>query len=485
MIPNWLQLRARVNPQRIALIVDEHHWTYQTLEQQVSRACYWLQAQGILEGQRVGVLLPNSADYVVLVHAVMRLNAILLPLNSKLTLGELTWQLEHAEVDWLLYGAEFAQLAARFTLPRLSFCLTDLPNRADTFPAPEVTLNATQAIVFTSGTTGHPKGAQISYGNHFYSALGSAERIGHVPDDRWLSVLPLYHVGGLAVIFRATLYGIGVVLHRQFDVQQITQSILAHDVTLISLVPTMLYRMIQTGVTFPKLRLILLGGAAASTSLLAEAYRLGLPVAPTYGLTEAASQVATLLPTDAAEKLGSVGKPLVFSRVQIVDNEGRALPPFAHGEVIVHGLTVMQGYLKNEAANAQTLRDGWLYTGDIGYLDADGDLWLLQRRSDLIVSGGENVYPAEVEAVLMQHTAIHEVCVVGLPDAEWGQRVVAVVILQTGVHISDIALIEYCRVNLARYKVPKQVFFWDDFPRTASGKIVRRQIVEQLLEQDV
>ncbi|MEM6284870.1 MAG: o-succinylbenzoate--CoA ligase [Chloroflexota bacterium] len=342
-----------------------------------------------------------------------------------------------------------------------------------------VDLNATQAIVFTSGTSGKPKGVEITFGNHFYSAMASAYRLGLNPNDRWLSVLPLYHVGGLAVIFRSTLYGITTVLHDRFDIDRIQHSFDHHGITMISLVPTMLYRMIEAGVRWPdSLRLILLGGAAASPELLQRAFDMGLPIAPTYGLTEAASQVATMRPEDARKKPGSVGKPLMFTSVRIAGENGEWLPAGEYGEVLVSGPTVMKGYYKNDEANAKTLRNGELHTGDIGYLDEDGDLWLVQRRSDLIVSGGENVYPAEVEKVMRAHPAVKEAVVVGVAHPEWGQQVAAAILLEDNATLTEQELTDYSREHLAGYKQPRRILFVDAFPQTASGKIQRGEVAK-------
>jgi O-succinylbenzoic acid--CoA ligase len=201
-------------------------------------------------------------------------------------------------------------------------------------------------------------------------------------------------------------------------------------------------------------------------------------VAPTYGLTEAASQVATMPPQDAARKPGSAGRPLLFTSVRIVNEAGQELPAGAYGEVVVSGPTVMRGYFNNPEATAKTLRDDQLYTGDIGYLDEDGDLWLVQRRSDVIVSGGENVYPAEVERALEQHPAVAVVCVVGLPHPEWGQQVAAAVVLREGQSLAEVELLTFGRERLAGYKLPRVVRFVKSLPQTASGKIARQAVTE-------
>jgi len=467
-------------------------------------------AAGVRPGQMVGALLPNGRLYVTLIHALARLGAVLVPLNDRLTATELAWQIEHVGCKLVLAAP---QTGDQLSIDNCQLIIVNedwLPGQNDfTVPHTPFAIDNLQAVVFTSGTSGKPKAAPLTFNNHFYSAMGSAYRLGTRPSDLWLSCLPLYHVGGLAVIFRSCLYGTAVDLHPKFDLQTINHSLDSKPITLISLVPKMLHRLLQTRDNWPpSLRLILLGGAAASPELVNQANALPRHsplatrhsplVATTYGLTETASQVATLLPAEVVSKPGSVGRPLLFTQVKIVDDKGVDLPAGEPGEIVVSGPTVMAGYF---ASNKPVLSrvEGWqqvagktsprntdyatqntIYTGDIGYLDEDGDLWLLQRRTDLIVSGGENVYPAEVEAVLKGHTAVANACVVGLPDGEWGQMVAALVMLVGGSAVTAADLIQYCRGQLAGYKIPRQIQFTETLPQTASGKIARRQAAEWL-----
>lgn len=488
---DWLSARTAATPDQLAIAgFFEKSNTFAQLIDGVDAYREWLSAAGVQAESKVAVLMPNRQDYPVIVHTLAAIGAVLIPLNTRLTVDELKWQVAFTGCTLLICSQETEELAIQLqdVLPAWSIDDTGLGiclwhdqqyDYADLTLSQyqPIDLNATQAIVFTSGTSGKPKGVEITFGNHFYSAMASAYRLGLSPNDRWLSVLPLYHVGGLAVIFRSTLYGITTVLHDQFDIERIQYSFDHHDITMISLVPTILYRMIEAGVRFPdSLRLILLGGAAASPELLKRAFDMGLPIAPTYGLTEAASQVATMRPEDARKKPGSVGKPLLFTSVRIADANGESLPTGEYGEIVVSGPTVMKGYYQNDKANAKTLRNGELYTGDIGYLDEDGDLWLVQRRSDLIVSGGENVYPAEIEGILRGHSAVQEACVVGVDHPEWGQQVAAAVVLNEGAALTVDELIAYSRVHLAGYKQPRHVIFVDALPQTPSGKTQRDSV---------
>lgn len=491
---DWLRARAEASPDATALRIDERGWRFNELDGLVSRLCGRLRAEGVVAGTHVGILMPNSLAAVAHIFALVRLGAVLVPLNTRLMAAELAWQLERADCALLVCTPS---LEARARAAVRARPLLVAPEKAKAFepwlgdqpPLPgsseaALSFDAHQAIVFTSGTTGYAKGAIVTFANHFWSAVGSAFRLGVSPDDRWLVCLPLYHVGGLAILFRSCLYGTTVVLHNGFDVEAVCHSLATEAISLISLVPTMLQRLLHeklTAADAPRLRLALLGGAALPPDLAEAAQRAGIPVATSYGLTEAASQVATRLPSEKPAKPGSVGRPLLFTRVAVVDDDDRELPPGEVGEMVVAGPTVMAGYYGDPETTAAALRGGRLHTGDLGYLDGDGDLWVLDRRGDLIISGGENVYPAEVERVLREHPAVALACVVGLPDAEWGQRVAAVVTLHRPDQATEEELLAFTRERLAGYKQPRLLVLADDLPQTSSGKIQRRTVAEQLL----
>jgi o-succinylbenzoate---CoA ligase len=461
-----------------ALIADGLSLSYPALEARVDGMQAWLEDFGVGEGARVGLLAPNSVDAVAAVHAIWRLGATVVALNTRLTAHELEPQIARAGCRLVLttddrrpttesstWRVVALDDAARLTTNgRRSSVVGRRPN------------SDLAALMFTSGTSGAPKAVMLTHGNLRASAGASAERLGVRPDDRWLCVLPLFHIGGLAIVHRSALYGTCVDLWRKFDAERILDALNREPITLISLVPTMLKRLLDLGWrASPSLRLVLLGGAAASPELMAAAAAAGVRVATTYGLTEACSQVATALPDQALRKPASVGKPLPGISVRVVDVAGADCAIDAPGEVIVRGPTVMAGYLDDPESTARALRDGWLRTGDIGYLDRDGDLFILQRRSDLIVSGGENVYPAEVEAALRAHPGVADCAVVGVPSAEWGQTVAAVVVAR-GELTADV-LGAHCRAQLAGYKCPRQYRFVDALPLNAAGKVDRAALI--------
>jgi O-succinylbenzoic acid--CoA ligase len=477
---DWLSISASANPNALALLYEGQAWRYHELDREVSALRAGLQPQGIQPGQHIAVLMPNTADTVILIHALIRLGGVLVPLNTRLTAEEIAFQVANADCAALIYDSAFSDKVQSLDVQKIAFADLDATGTQTVEPQ-EIDLNDPHAILFTSGTTGQPKGVMLTYSNHFWSATASAFRIGTLPEDRWLCCLPLYHVGGLNILFRCCLYGTAIVLHNGFDVDKVLHSIQDDGVTLASLVPTQLYRLMgeienRSTPLIHHLRLVLLGGAAATPELVIRGQALSIPVATTYGMTETDSQVATQTPEATQVKPGSVGRALPFSAIRVMDDDGKALETDQIGEIVVSGPTIMREYFRNEQATRKALQEGWLHTGDLGYFDSDGDLWIVQRRSDLIISGGENVYPAEVESLLRQHSAVEEVCVIGLPDAEWGQRITAAVILKSDTELTQEVLIAFAREHLAGYKVPRVIRFVDALPLTSSGKVERKSV---------
>ncbi|GIW03146.1 o-succinylbenzoate--CoA ligase [Roseiflexus sp.] len=487
MMRDWLSAQAQARPEGAALIIGDTTLMYRALHEQTATFASRLAAAGVEQGAVVGVLLSNRLEAALAVHAAPRLGVTLALFNTRLTPAELDAQVRAAACRILV--CERDTLLAALALPSAPHVLCVDPvddprltpvdrisGDSAAYCEGAIDLDAPFVMMFTSGTTGTPRGVVLTYGAFFASAMASAYRIGVLPGDRWLCVLPLYHVGGLSILLRSCLYGTAVDLWQRFDAPAITERLKATPVTLISLVPTMLYRLLDdAGDAPPNLRLVLLGGAAAPTDLLERALEAGWPIATTYGLTEAASQVATALPDEVRRKPGSVGRPLIFTHVRVTNEQGRDQPPGVYGNILVRGPTLMRGYLGEAPLDA----DAWFATGDIGYLDADGDLWVVQRRSDLIISGGENIYPAEVEQALRQHPAVADVAVVGVPSAEWGQQVGAAIVLRDP-SVSVEAILAFSRTRLAGYKQPRVVRIVAELPRTASGKIQREAVINLL-----
>ncbi|MHB0947522.1 MAG: o-succinylbenzoate--CoA ligase [Gemmatimonadaceae bacterium] len=482
---DWLARHAANHPGHPALVAGDRTWSYAALDAEVTTLAGRLATLGVRDGDRVASLLHNGAHPALLVHATLRLGATLVPLNVRLSPAEIAWQVADARPALLLVEAR--------TAPRAEVTRRDLPSLrvADVATLREVAaadapLRATHdaahvlAIIYTSGTTGRPKGAMLTVGNFWWSAEGSARNLGVRPDDRWLAVLPLFHVGGLSILLRAAIYGTTAVVHEAFDAHAVNAAIEREGITIVSVVAVLLQRMLDARGELPfpdSLRCVLLGGGPAPRPLLERCAAMHVPVVQTYGLTETASQVATLAPGEALRRLGSAGRVLPPNELRVVGNDGREARAGEPGEIQVRGPVVMAGYANRDDATARALEGGWLHTGDVGALDADGYLYVLDRRDDLIISGGENVYPAEVEAALLADPRVAECGVIGEPDAEWGQRVVAVVRLHdealVGASTAE-SLRAHCRERLARYKAPAEIrFVTQPLPRTASGKLRR------------
>ena len=475
---DWLSARAMATPGKTFLQLGARSFSFAQVDRMVGATCAVLRSRGdIRAGDHVALLLPNGLPFVLSALALMRCRAVSVPLNLRSTATELQWQFKRSDCRLLICQREDATRAADIADDVLVFPELDRLRLSARQQPPQVHLEADFAIIHTSGTTGTPKAAILTVNNIYQSALSSAFRLGVLPDDRWLCVLPLYHVGGLSIIMRSLLYGTAVELPPlpRFDVAAVNHLLCQGAITLASLAPTMLRRLLdaRTRPWHPRLRLILLGGEATAPDLVQRCLQLALPIAVSYGLSEASSQVATALPASLRRKSASVGKALLFNHLRIVDEHDADLPPGAAGEILVKGGSVMRGYYGDPGASERQLRGGWLRTGDIGCRDGDGDLFVLQRRSDLIVSGGENIYPAEVENALRAHPAVAEVVVIGLADSDWGQRAAAAVQLKSDARADAAELIAFARGRIAAYKVPRELRFLEAIPRAASGKISR------------
>jgi O-succinylbenzoic acid--CoA ligase len=410
----WLQRARERRPDATALVADGEAPTYAELADRVDAAARDLHARGARAGERVAIALPPGLGFAIVLHACLRLGAVAVPIDLRL---------RHDE--------------------RATCDLTVDAPLGDGPPAPlreTHDLDAVAAVIHTSGTTGTGRPIELTYGNWLWSALGSAVALGLDPAERWLSALPLAHVGGLSILLRSSIYGTTAVVHPAFDLDAAREE-LGTEATLVSLVPTQLSRLLDAGLARPpRLRAVLLGGGPIPPVLLERAREAEVPVVSTYGLTEACSQVTT------------GGFPLFCTRVQLSPE----------GEIHVSGPTV-----------SPTAGDV-LRTGDLGAWEPDGALRITGRAADTIVTGGENVAPAEVEAVLEEHPAVAEAGVFARPDAEWGEAVVATVVLAPGADATEAELRAHARGRLAGFKVPKQVGFADALPRTPSGKLLRR-----------
>jgi o-succinylbenzoate---CoA ligase len=438
-LDNWLAQRSQSCPERTALVADGTEVTYSELEAESVWVARRLGAHGVRRGATVALTMRPSREQVVLFHALMKLGAVVLPVSPGLSEPERRAVLDAESPAVVLNDAGL-----------LTQTEADLPLLG------EHDMDDVHCRILTSGSTGAPHTVGLTYGNHLWSAVGSAFNIGVEPEDRWLCCLPLSHIAGLSIVMRSVIYGTTAVLHEDFDVDRLGASLDEEGITLVSLVSTMLVRLLAAGADLSGPRAILVGGGPVPAEVLEEALGRGATVIQTYGLTESCSQATTLAPAEARRKLGSAGRPLLTTHLRILD-----------GEILIQGPTVAPG-----CADA----DGWLHTGDLGRIDEEGFLYVTDRIDDLIVSGGENVIPAEVERVLMRHPEVVDAAVVGREDPEWQQAVTAVVVLRNDSATSADDLRRHCAEALAAFKVPKRIELASALPRTPSGKLMRRAL---------
>lgn len=472
IIPHWLTKQANLLPNQIALeFHDGHIVTFKELEKNSVSFAKKLAALGVGKGTHLGILSSNQLEMVYTIHALSYLGAVGVLLNTRLTDKEINYQLADADVSILVQDDE--QNKRNFDNVH-SFSFEDIKKtkQTDIELLEEIDLDETFTIIYTSGTTGFPKGVVHTYGNHWWSAIASALNLGLDKKDKWLIALPLFHVSGLSTLIKSVVYGMPIYLMKKFDTNLVHEAIMKQGITIVSVVTMMVQRLIERlgNEAYPaSLRCFLLGGGPAPRSLLEKAKKKSVPVFQSYGMTETTSQIVTLSPQDALDKIGSAGKPLLPAQLKIEQPDDEGI-----GEIIVKGRMVTNGYYKNAEANKKSISDGWLNTGDLGYLDQDDFLYVVDRRTDLIISGGENIYPSEIENVLLKIPEIKEAGVTRMKDEIWGFVPVAFVVAHTS--ITEEQILEFARENLAKYKLPKKIYFIDELPRNASNKLVRNKL---------
>jgi O-succinylbenzoic acid--CoA ligase len=477
-----LWLDPRVAPEAEALVFGSERISRGELAARADARAAGLERAGVRPGEVVAALLANTPEFVATVHALDRLGAILLPLNARLTPRELVHPLRDSGTRWLLHDASALAEQARTAACQLDR-VTPIPVERISQPGARPVLRGggLQALLYTSGTTGEPKGAWLGAEALRASAAASSRHLGSRAGSRWLACLPLFHVAGLSILLRSARDATSVILKSRFDAQAVARALGLENVTGISLVPTLLARLLEyrEGRPAPQsLRCLLLGGGAAPASLLEQAVKLGYPLAPTYGLTEAASQVATARPRPGVDPLGSGLDPLPGTELRIARDDGSVAAVGETGEIQVKSATVMRGYWNRPAETARAFDRGWLRTGDLGALDERGRLRVFDRRSDLIVSGGENVYPAEIESVLCEHPGVAEAGVRGVSDAEFGSRPLAWFVPRRERAPAPGELERFCRQRLAGYKIPLRYHSVASLPRNAAGKLQRHRLEE-------
>jgi acyl-CoA synthetase (AMP-forming)/AMP-acid ligase II len=498
-----LRWRTRQHPDQVALRFGDRETTYRALDRASSRVANALLAAGLSPGQRVCVLDKGHDAFFEVIFGIAKAGGVYTPVNWRLAPPEIAYVLDDSEAPVLFVGEAFAgavasvaaELRAAKTIVRFgdgpdawptydSFCASQ-PDRDPRLDGDE---DDTAWQLYTSGTTGHPKGSEITHRNLLATVcLGGAGFGGAGRGDAALVCMPLYHIGGSGYALAMFFAGAELVITREANPPEILELIETRGITHAFFVPALINFLLQqpkcAKMDFSRLDTVLYGASPIPEDLLRRAIEtFGCRFVQAYGLTETTGAVVLLPPEDHVPgnpRLRACGLPIFGVEIRIVDAKGRACPPGEVGEIVIHGDFVMKGYWKRPEATAEAIRDGWFHSGDAGYFDADGYLYIHDRVKDMIVSGGENVYPAEVESALFTHEAVADAAVIGVPDDKWGEAVKAVVVLKPGASVDAQALIESCRGRIAGYKIPRSIDFVEALPRNPTGKILKRELRER------
>lgn len=494
-----LHKALREQPERDAVICGSERLTFAHFTNRVARFAGALQKLGLEPGDRVALLSLNSARSVEYMYGCWWAGAVINPVNVRWTPAEIAYSLDDCDTRILLVDAMFAPMVPALrqlskSLTTVIFCshgpvpegLLDYEAViAETEPVEDGRFGGEHlaAVMYTGGTTGKPKGVMLTHTNLYVNGLSAAAAVPRPARGVGMLVAPFFHVGGCGLALQMMQRLITQVVIPMFDEVSIFKAMQDEGVTETFLVPTMIKRLIEhprfKEFSFPEFHTMMYGAAPIDATLLEQAMKAlpGAQFGQAYGMTELAPTICVLAPADhapgpdQARRLRSAGRPVSIAEVCILDADGRELPTGQVGEIAARGPMVMRGYWNKPAETAQALRDGWMHTGDGGYMDADGYVHVVDRIKDMIVSGGENVYSAEVENAIALHPAVSLSAVIGVPDDRWGERVHAVVMLRPGAALDETTLIEHCRVHIAGYKVPRSVEFRAELPLSPAGKL--------------
>jgi fatty-acyl-CoA synthase len=484
---DWLKKWNLYSPEKIALKDGEtgRELSYgEFFKKSLKTAAFLKQSCHIQKGDRVAVLSANELEYIILFFAVQRLGAILVPINYRLTEREISHIIQDSEPKLILFQKEFANLI-KSDISKEVFDLFNLRvniSQPELSDVSEFAADAEDAlmILYTSGTTGAPKGAVLTHAGLFWNSINTTISLNLTQEECAVIFLPLFHTGGWNVLTTPILHRGGkIVLLKKFDAELILKSSSENKATLLFGVPTTMDMMAQqqcfNEIDLKKIRYAIVGGEPMPVELIKTWHEKGIPVRQGYGLTEFGPNVFSLKQEDSMKKIGSIGFANFYVETRVVDEAGKPLGANQVGELILKGPMIMKEYWKNPKATAETIKDGWLYTGDLVKVDEEGYFYVVGRRKDMYISGAENVYPAEIEQVLRQMNGIKEAAVIGIPDAKWGEVGKAFLVRDSN-DINEDAVIAHCQKNLAKYKVPKKIVFLESLPKGDSGKILKKNL---------
>ena len=502
-VGNWVTKWAFLMPDKAALIFEGEVFTYKRLNERINQTAHMLQGMGIGKGNRVGVLMYNTHELVEIFFALGKIGAILVPLNTRFVSTEIEYIIRDSRLDVLIFGQPFVGVLEPLIgiLPIKEgyyMCLGEAPAWAKKYedemaqqpvsePIVDEPIGGEDAVIimYTSGTTGTPKGAILSHRKTFFNSLNANIYYGLTPSDIMLAPRPVFHSGGLLVELCPTIYKGGtLIMKSRFSPEDILTTIEKYKVTVLEVAATVLRFILEdcdiSKYDLRSLRVCYTGGERVPSALLEDYAKRGIIISQIYGQTET-STLTWLSMEDAVRKRGSIGKPVFHGDVRIVGNDGHQVGPGEIGEIVVSGCITMNGYWEKPELTEDTIVDGWLHTGDLATIDDEGFMYIVDRKKDMFITGGENVYPAEIEKVLLENRKVLNVGVCGIPDEKWGEVGMASIILKDGESMKEAEAIAICDGKLARYKIPKVIRFVDELPMTAAHKIMRKKLREDYL----
>jgi long-chain acyl-CoA synthetase len=456
-----------------------------------------LASKGVAKGDVVSLLMPNSAEYIIAYFACFKLGALAGPVNSLLKSQEMAYVISNSEAKALLVHTDFR--------PRVDEILDELPSlkhviefddearataefadESRPLPSVEIGRDDEAIIIYTSGTTGKPKGCLLTHGNLIANARQISSWLNFTERDRLLTVMPLFHMNAVSVTTMTPLYAGGsTVVSPRFSASRFWKIVSDYEISSFGSVATMLSMLLETypdgvpeGLKTSQLRFAMCGSAPVPAEVMKRfEERFHCLVIEGYGLSESTCR-STFNPPDERRRPGSCGLP-IGNEMKVVDDEDKEVPDGSLGEIVLRGENILKGYYKNPEATAKAFRNGWLHTGDVGYRDSEGFFYIVDRKTDMIIRGGENIYPREIDEVLYQHPAIAAAATIGIPDRLYGEEVAAFVILKEGADATEDEIISFCRERLADYKCPKTVRFVKDIPKGPTGKLLKRELARQ------
>ncbi|KEK24116.1 o-succinylbenzoate--CoA ligase [Bacillus gaemokensis] len=486
-IAYWIEKRANLHPEHIAIITEDEKITYKGLNQYVRVVSSYLKHDlGMKTGDRIAILSQNRFEYIVLLFAIAKIECIAVPLNIRLTKNELIFQLQDSGTTVLFVEETFQDIAKEFSIERVIpiACLKGLEENI-TYFFDEVNESASFIICYTSGTTGEPKGAVLTQKNMFWNALHNMLAIDLTSKDRSIVLLPLFHIGGIGLFAFPTLFvGGTIIISRKFEPAKVLSMIEEHKVTVVMGVPTIHQALLHCSAfettNLQSVRWFYNGGAPCPEELIKRFMDKGFLFGQGFGMTETSPTVFMLSEEDAKRKIGSIGKPVLYCDYMLVDENRNEVGAGKVGELIIKGPNIMKEYWNRPEATVETIQDGWLYTGDLAREDEEGFLYIVGRKKEMMISGGENIYPLEVEQIIGKLSEVNEVAVIGVPDSKWGEVPIAFVVKKCGSELTEKEIVTHCYLFLAKYKIPKEIVFLKELPKNATGKIQKMKLVNKL-----